>query len=66
MEMLYTVRWLLNGIVLSHISGLLNAVNVFLEQKQGKISGSRKSFAQIQPLSPREAAKFRLDTEDLS
>lgn len=33
MEMLYTVRWLLNGIVLSHISGLLNAVNVFLEQK---------------------------------
>lgn len=31
MEMLYTVRWLLNGIVLSHISGLLNAVNVFLE-----------------------------------
>lgn len=33
MEMLYTVRWLLNGIVLSHISGLLNAANVFLELK---------------------------------
>lgn len=49
MEMLFAVRWLLNGVVLSHVSGMLNAVNVFLEQKHRvKKMNSRKSFGQIQ------------------